>query len=227
MDEDIAPHIKPDYNKSVSEVFKDAAVQLMTHSKSLIFLNLTTYTLKDSRLLPTWIPTWHTLDGSEVLPWLHKTARLSFYKLFNACGNKVARFKVQQGNVLNLTGIQLDHVLISGIGGAMASLSTASEILETLSEWRRLSRADAPEQSSYVAGGKALDAFWRVLSSDLVPINIYNLDELWRRCQSKDEKTYLEWLSALREQGNDRLNALPSYLVMAYHYVFQRTCCAR
>jgi hypothetical protein len=66
MSERIAHQIKPDYNMSTSEVFQDAALHLMACSNSLIFLSLTTYTAKHGRPLPTWVPSWLSLDELEL-----------------------------------------------------------------------------------------------------------------------------------------------------------------
>ena len=225
MNGESARQIKPDYNMSVSEVFKDAAVHLMINLNSLVFLNLTTYTPKDSRLLPTWEPSWHTLDEWEVEPWAYTTDRLPHYNSFNACGNKEAKFKIQHENILNLTGIQLDGVLGSGIGGVMAGRS-ASETSELPSEWRHLCCADGLEQSGYVAGGKASDAFWRVLLGDNFPENIHKLSGTkWRRCQSKDEKAYQQWWNWWRDlEKHKTFNIWTSDLASAYDQGFLRTC---
>ncbi|KAE9378296.1 hypothetical protein N431DRAFT_435446 [Stipitochalara longipes BDJ] len=221
MSERIAHQIKPNYNMSVSEVFQDAAVQLIACSNSLLFLSLTTYTIKESRRLSTWVPSWHALDGLEAKKWIETAERLRYQHFFSACAGNVMEFRVLHGNVLHLSGVYLDHIVSNGIGSLVEAAPTILRILEVQREWRLLSGLDIPDRSNYVSGGKAIDAFWRVQSSDCYSEKV---GVTWRRCQSKDYQAYREWVRDLED-------AMPkgwtSDLAKRYHRGFIRTCCGR
>jgi hypothetical protein len=159
MSERVAHQIKPDYNMSTSEVFQDAAVHLMACSNSLTFLSLTTYTAKQGRRLPTWVPSWLSLDELEARVWIATVERLHFHDLLSACAGTAIVSKVVHGNILHLSGVHLDHIPSNGVGSVVAAAPTMTEILQVQREWRLLAGIDMPNHSSYIAGGEAIEAF--------------------------------------------------------------------
>ncbi|KAN0108649.1 Heterokaryon incompatibility protein (HET) domain containing protein [Hyaloscypha variabilis] len=219
MSERVAHQIKPDYNMSTSEVFQDAAVHLMACSNSLTFLSLTTYTAKHGRPLPTWVPSWLSLDELETRRWIATVEGLHFHNIFSACAGNAIVSKVVHRNILHLSGVHLDPILSNGVGGVMAAAPTISEILKVQREWRLLARIDMPDCSSYVAGGEAIEAFWRVLVSDYH----WEMSGIQRRCESRDYKAYRNWKRDLEAIGE----VWTSDLAAVYYASFRRTCSGR
>jgi hypothetical protein len=191
MSENIANMIEPDYNKSVAEVFRDVAIQLINCTRSFIIFSLTQYTTAKDRGAPTWVPSWHSLTGLQAEEWDDRLGRLSQRDFFLACAEHTMSFEFTDGNDLKLSGARLDHVASKG---NTLKYNGIEEALERHEEWKLLYGRDGlhiHDQTRYIIGGKASDAYWRTLMNGIY----YNVDDtVRRRCQDEDHIAYLEWL---------------------------------
>jgi hypothetical protein len=113
---------------------------------------------------------------------------------------------------LYLSGLHLDPILINGVGGVMATAPTISEILKVQREWRLLARIDILDCSSYVAGGEAIEAFWRVLVSDYH----WDMSGIQRRCTRRDYKAYRNWKRDLEPLAKFGQAILPPCTMLAF-----------
>lgn len=118
-----------------------------------------------------------------------------------------------------LLGTRLDQIA-SKSGLTASSDATVEEFLQQHRELQLLCVLDIHDPSDYIAGGKASEAYWRTLINDVYK----GKAESWRRCQTSDHESYLEWL---HELGNSTTAYWESDLANSFHISFEEACIGR
>lgn len=155
MKERIATKIHPDYSLPVASVFQDIAIQLITHSKSLLLLSLIQYT--KSRVIPSWVPSWHFLSGLEAEEWLQTVIRLFRHNYFSTCAEHKMNIQIVTRNVLKLSGAKIDGVVRKS-KDKWGYDATTHEVLEQR-QWKLICGLGIEKQAQYISGGKTVMPF--------------------------------------------------------------------
>ena len=134
-------NIEPDYKKTTPQVYQDAVLRHIAHSRSLRMWDSYELNNDGPAVMPTWVPNWAAVDSAQPLE--HRG---------NACSYSYANTQYKGRGVLSAAGVV-----------AATVLSAEGYISQTtwegfLNEVRRLAPGNV-EHSSYVAGGSLIDAF--------------------------------------------------------------------
>ncbi|CAF9926748.1 hypothetical protein IMSHALPRED_007032 [Imshaugia aleurites] len=142
-------NIEPDYTKTTAQVYQDAVLQHIKHSRTLEMLAFCE--LKNDRPaeMPTWVPNWAAIDSAQPLE--HQGS---------ACSYSSANAQYKGRGVLSAAGV------------VAATVLSAEEYISqkkkegVVDEIRRLAPRNV-EHSSYVAGGSLIDAFCSIMCVNL------------------------------------------------------------
>lgn len=130
----IASMIKPDYNLSLEEIYRDAFVAYLTDSGLLTLLrdcNLEQRRMKG----PTWVPDWSVS---------RKSNPLNYY--FLASGGSQAIYHIDENGRLSVTGVRVDTIVSVGAEFARqtdkfkASVTKTVYSVESFARTQRISR---------------------------------------------------------------------------------------
>ena len=216
--EDVADAIKLDYSKPLKEVLQRTAVQHISYTRSLSFLNFTNLISKDKRLVPTWVPDWPRLgpfDLSDPVSsqnqkreqWLNRIRRFETILDFKACANRSLSFdSINETTVMlhgtcsgEVTDVSPDAMHYNPNGNVLRK--NIIKVIESRSKFFD-QFADHTAFPSSTEGTES--PFWRIFIGD----RFYDGLRKWRKCEKTDYEAYQalqggSWTEAARDYATN------------------------
>jgi hypothetical protein len=199
--------IRPDYQISVSEMYRQTALALIAHTRTLDVLS-TAGRQRNRHELPFWVPDWSAhmhFARSNFEPQI--TPDLNSVN-FAACGNTLAEVRDLGEAGLSVLGVHVDTVwktlpLTEWTGNTTrAGGSSLTTIRRNLLLWERIIGMEQRPDSSYPGGGTLIHAYWRTLLGDYV---FEESSQSARRLNPQDFNDFLVWREWLRSGENPHL----------------------
>ena len=150
--------IQPDYHKSVNEVYKHTAREIIFSWRNLDLFVTTSYS-KRSPGIPSWVPDWtHKRNPGQML---HSN------RIWNYHASGASKTDARCANLahLLLDGFGIDtirevgHIMEFDMGHPEASLAV-------FKNWEALIQVDTRERVPFVGGGDRFWAYFTILTSD-------------------------------------------------------------
>ena len=138
-------HIKPNYAKSIRQVYQEAALYDIKRSESLNILGLCNINAEQPNW-PTWVPNFDVAGLA------------SFISLSNASGASAPKMQLINERNLEVTGIHLATVRL--VETLMLADTSIEDVIVSIQ--RVVSQNDL-ENASYIGGGSTFDAYYRTL----------------------------------------------------------------
>jgi hypothetical protein len=161
---------RPDYSKSVEQVYAEATKLIIIHDISLRIL-LETSESKERPGLPSWVPDWN-------MPLRHGIRAMNpEYSIFTASGSSSAEFTFpNEANSISVQGIIVDRITCTA-KKPIALIQDLNEFTEvepgcrSSTEWRRIGHVKACREwmeiadslATYPHGETAKESFFRTL----------------------------------------------------------------
>ncbi|KAK0514932.1 hypothetical protein JMJ35_002311 [Cladonia borealis] len=139
--------IKPDYEKSTSEVYRDVVIEYALNLGRLDLLRLCDLSTKLEES-PSWVPNWSSPKENLMVTGFHASAR-------STCEANVGMEIMEVAGTYCATVTQVDFLFDAG--------ASNMEIVSKISEMVSLQNMNA----SYIGGGNMLSAYCRTLFEDI------------------------------------------------------------
>jgi hypothetical protein len=163
--------IRPDYNKSLSEVYAAVTISTMLAEKNFgewAWIGLNDRDPLDD--LPSWVPDYHRFFG--------RTLNFLSPSLYNPLPNRVganapviARQDSTDHRILHVSGYEIDSVTVISAAAPLfpvlwgARSGGNPDIIELLRTWKSV--LNAGEDDLYPTGGTRAEAFWKTVLADI------------------------------------------------------------
>ncbi|KAF5557526.1 het-6-heterokaryon incompatibility [Fusarium mexicanum] len=157
--EALPPALRPDYRKSVVEVFRDVTLHLIRQGSLDILSGVEDVKFRQIQQLPSWVPDYSVHQVASILC---MPPRPGWFTLYAAAVGRDVRVQHSPSNpnILTLSAYRVDA--ISKIGPA-----AEESIYGTLEKWASMVDFSAPYP---IINGKSVsmtDAFWRTLVGNI------------------------------------------------------------
>ena len=197
-EEDVVDAIKPDYSIPLEDVLRRTAVQHISCTRSLSFLNFTTLKTKDERLVPTWVPDWPRLGPYDLsnptqnlkrIEWTRRIQRFDTILDFKACATRSLCFDSLYENTVVLNGQcsgEVTEVSSDAIRFAPDGSASLGHLIEVIESWLKFfdQFADHTVFPSSTEGRES--PFWRILIGN----HFFAGGRRWRNCKKTDYEAY-------------------------------------
>ncbi|KAF4341563.1 het-6-heterokaryon incompatibility [Fusarium beomiforme] len=157
--EALPPALRPDYKKSVVEVFRDVTLHLIRQGSLDVLSGIEDKTFRQLHELPSWVPDYSIHQVASILC---MPPRPGFLTLYAAATGRDIHIKHSPGdpNILTLSAYKFDK--ISKIG------SVAEQSLQlTLEKWANMVDLSGQYPSVNGESVSVIDAFWRTLAGNI------------------------------------------------------------
>ncbi|GAB7365822.1 hypothetical protein MBLNU230_g7154t1 [Neophaeotheca triangularis] len=199
----------PSYNATAVECYKSFTLWLIQGTRSLDVWDFLAFDANkgrnpDLRGLPSWAIDW-TLQGRRavVKEQPYRTDKLSL----NCAPGVAATADVQADGTLAVRGIHIDSVHLVSTR-SWSDRSQRNELPLVILEWTEFATSTQALGHETGAYTSAMDALFRVATSDSIPLKkglVGNLptgdSSKWRRAAAEDRATWSEWASRLQDDA--------------------------
>ena len=151
------PPIRPDYSLTHEQLYKTVVRELIKVTGSLSVLMGTLTKSPELASLPSWVPDW------TVEPPSFEQDRLERAVLYKASADRSPKVRFISDEFLDCRGLIVTE--ISAMGDKMPP-DLGDPALKTFRQWEALADIYHNPHKTYVAGGTALQAYWRTLCLD-------------------------------------------------------------
>ncbi|KAF5665956.1 Het6 heterokaryon incompatibility [Fusarium denticulatum] len=170
--EALPPALRPDYRKSVVEVFRDVTLHLIRQGSLDILSGVEDVKFRQIRELPSWVPDYSVHQVASILCMPPRPESLTLYAA--AVGRDVSiQCSPTDPNTLILSAYRVDRI---------SKISPIAEqwIYGTLEKWANMVDLNAPYPSIEGESGSMIDAFWRTLIGNVgLGTSCYPVAEDW------------------------------------------------
>ncbi|KAF9777331.1 hypothetical protein IL306_004462 [Fusarium sp. DS 682] len=170
--EALPPALRPDYNKSVVEVFRDVTLHLIRQGSLDVLSGIEDAEFRHLQGLPSWVPDYSVHQVASILCMPPRPGFLTLYAA--AAGRDVhVQHSPADPNILTLSAYKFDK--ISRIGPV-----AEQEIQQTLEKWANMVDLSAQYPSANGESVSMIDAFWRTLVGNIgLGTQFYPVNEEW------------------------------------------------
>jgi Heterokaryon incompatibility protein (HET) len=151
------PPIHPDYSLTPEQLYRTVVRELIKVTGNLSVLMGTLTKSPGLRSLPSWVPDW------TVEPPSFEQDRLERAVLYKASADRPPLVRFISDEFLECRGLIVTE--ISAVGDKMPS-DLGDLALKTFRQWETLADIYQNPPKTYVAGGTAMQAYWRTLCLD-------------------------------------------------------------
>ena len=196
-EEDVVDAIKPDYSIPLEDVLRRTAVQHISCTRSLSFLNFTTLESKNERLVPTWVPNWPRLGTFDLsdpqnlkrIQWYDRIRRFDTILDFKACATRSLCFDSINEYTILLNGKfsgEVTEVSFDAFRPASDGSYLHEDAIEVLESWLKFfdQFADHTAFPSSTEGRES--PFWSIFIGDRFCAG----GQRWRNYEKTDYEAY-------------------------------------
>ncbi|KAF5614123.1 het-6-heterokaryon incompatibility [Fusarium subglutinans] len=171
--EALPPALRPDYRKSVVEVFRDVTLHLIRQGSLDILSGVEDVKFRQIQQLPSWVPDYSVHQVASILCMPPRPGWFTLYAA--AVGRDVSvQHSPSNPNILTLSAYRVDA--ISKIGPA-----AEESIYNTLEKWASMVDFSAPYPITNGKSFPMIDAFWRTLVGNIgFGASSYPVSQDWR-----------------------------------------------
>ncbi|MCJ1250485.1 hypothetical protein MMC30_007713 [Trapelia coarctata] len=204
--------VKPDYNTSVEDVYRDLAMRMLSRERTLAILYVPRDPNSTTKLnLPSWVPDLSA--STETASLLGVEHNFKHTVLYQAAGDSQCHPQFSENNtLLGLSGFIVDTITKTEETASIAQgKDTASSYVDIISssfrdrkrahDWR--SMAGLLSRSTYITGERLQEAFWKTLIAGWTPGHEVSPE--------RRQKLYRTWLRQTRRQMYLRLLPWPLF----------------
>ncbi|KAH7163777.1 heterokaryon incompatibility protein-domain-containing protein [Fusarium sp. MPI-SDFR-AT-0072] len=168
----LPPALRPDYRKSVVEVFRDVTLHLISQGSLDILSGIEDVKFRHIHQLPSWVPDYSVHQVASILCMPPRPGFLTLYTA--AVGRDVrVQYSTSDSDILTLLAYKVDK--ISDIGPI-----AEQSIHLTLERWAGMIDFSARYPSINDASVPMIDAFWRTLIGNIgLGTSSYPVNEDW------------------------------------------------
>ncbi|KAG7414300.1 hypothetical protein LZL87_011897 [Fusarium oxysporum] len=168
----LPPALRPDYRKSVVEVFRDVTLHLISQGSLDILSGIEDVKFRHIHQLPSWVPDYSVHQVASILCMPPRPGFLTLYTA--AVGRDVrVQYSTSDSDILTLLAYKVDK--ISDIGPI-----AEQSIHLTLERWAGMIDFSARYPSINDASVPMIDAFWRTLIGNIgLGTSSYPVSEDW------------------------------------------------
>ncbi|KAF4956794.1 hypothetical protein FGADI_3576 [Fusarium gaditjirri] len=164
--------LRPDYRKSVVEVFRDVTLHLIRQGSLDILSGVEDARFRQIHQLPSWVPDYSVHQVASILCMPPRPGSLTLYA--TAAGRDVSvRHSLSDPNTLILSAHEVDKI------SEICSIAEQS-IYDTLEKWASMVDFSATYPIVNGKSGSMIDAFWRTLIGNIgLGTTHYPVSEDW------------------------------------------------
>ncbi|KAF4500380.1 Heterokaryon incompatibility 6, OR allele [Fusarium agapanthi] len=155
----LPPALRPDYRKSVVEVFRDVTLHLIRRGSLDILSGVEDVKLRQVHQLPSWVPDYSVHQVASILCMPPRPGWFTLYAAAAGRGVSV-QHSPSNPNILTLSAYRVDA--ISKIGPI-----AEESIYDTLEKWATMVDFSAPYPMVNGKPVSMIDAFWRTLVGNI------------------------------------------------------------
>ncbi|EWG50047.1 hypothetical protein FVEG_09379 [Fusarium verticillioides 7600] len=170
--EALPPALRPDYRKSVVEVFRDVTLHLIRQGSLDILSGIEDVKFRQIHGLPSWVPDYSVHQVASILCMPPRPGWFTLYAA--AAGRHVSvQHSPSDPNILTLSAYRVDRI-------SKISPIAEQSIYGTLEKWASMVDFNAPYPSIEGKSGAMIDAFWRTLIGNVgFGTSSYPVSEDW------------------------------------------------
>ncbi|KAF4431011.1 het-6-heterokaryon incompatibility [Fusarium acutatum] len=170
--EALPPALRPDYRKSVVEVFRDVTLHLIRQGSLDILSGVEDVKFRQIHQLPSWVPDYSVHQVASIL---FMPPRPGWFTLYAAAAGRdvSVQHSPSDPNILTLSAYKVDTITKIG---PIAEQS----IYSTLEKWASMVDFSAPYPIVNGNPASMIDAFWRTLVGNIgIGASCYPVSEDW------------------------------------------------
>ncbi|PCD36005.1 hypothetical protein AU210_008560 [Fusarium oxysporum f. sp. radicis-cucumerinum] len=170
--EALPPALRPDYRKSVVEVFRDVTLHLIRQGSLDILSGVEDVKFRQIHQLPSWVPDYSVHQVASILCMPPRPGSLTLYAA--AAGRDVSvQHSPSDPNTLTLSAYKVDKI------SKIFPIAEQS-IYDTLEKWASMVDFSAAYPIVNGESGSMIDAFWRTLIGNIgLGTSCYPVSEDW------------------------------------------------
>jgi hypothetical protein len=164
--------LRPDYRKSVVEVFRDVTLHLISQGSLDILSGIEDVRFRHLHQLPSWVPDYSVYQVASILC---MPPRPGFLTLYAAAVGRDVRLQYSSADpdILKLSAYKVDKI-------SKICPMAEQTIQLTLENWANMIDFSAPYPSINGEVGSMIDAFWRTLIGNIgLGTTFYPVSEDW------------------------------------------------
>ncbi|KAF5617220.1 heterokaryon incompatibility 6 OR allele [Fusarium tjaetaba] len=171
-EEALPPALRPDYRKSVVEVFRDVTLHLIRQGSLDILSGIEDVKFRQIHELPSWVPDYSVHQVASILCMPPRPESLTLYAA--VVGREVSiQYSPSDPNTLGMSAYRVDRI-------SKISPIAEQSIYGTLEKWASMVDLNAGYPSLEGESGPMIDAFWRTLIGNVgLGTSSYPVAEDW------------------------------------------------